>query len=123
VKLVAGPGGGGEETTEWVPPPANMESAPDGVTFSTPSPPSAMYLLPLESNATPTGLMLKFVAGAVGVVEGVVFPPPATRVIVAGVAADAGEAEKARGAEHRATVHTATPSLRFVAQVRKIRST
>jgi hypothetical protein len=50
-----------------------------------------MYMLPLESKAAPAGLISKFVAGAVGVVEGVEPPPPAIFVIVAAVVADAGK--------------------------------
>ena len=105
---MAAPGGRGELRTEWLPPPANMESAPDGVTFSTPLSPSAMYSLPLESKATSTGLMLKLVAGAVGVVDGVEPPPPATRVIVAAGLAETGEAGTTSSAAERPSIPVET---------------
>ncbi len=107
VKLVAGPGGSGELITEWVPRPANIDSAPEGVTFSTPLLPSAMYMLPLESKAAPAGLIWKLVAGAVGVVDGVEPPPPAIFVIVAAVVAYAGTVVIAMEAEARAAAHIA----------------
>jgi hypothetical protein len=67
-----------------------------------------MYMLPLESNAVPTGWMPKLVAGAVGVVDGVEPPPPAIAVIVAAVVADAGKEVITIEAEARATTHIAS---------------
>jgi hypothetical protein len=74
-------------------------------------------MLPLESTATPTGVIAAFVAGVIGVVDGVDPPPPAISVIVADVLAEAGEAEMASVDDTSTAAHTATPRLRLAIEV------